>query len=124
MARNNRSLPLSEGIVRLTRPHQGPGVKVHAPMLDGGFVTLSAAMCIQLDDPDAQANNNPGCEEAIIRVTIGNASDAFVVPVPTRTTPVTLLSNVWVDPGQEVWVSTSVPNRHAVYGFAAAHPVT
>ena len=113
---------ISEELVLLSRPHQGPGVLVHSEVT-GGFVTLSAIRACNLDDAnqaeanlaqggaDGGENNN---DNGKCRITIGHRKIAMYINLSDAKT---LISNVWVNAGEEVWMSTSRPNHHAVYGF-------
>ena len=107
---------ITENLVLLSRPHQGPGVLVHSEQ-HGGFVTLSAIRACNLDD-DQRAPGNAVVEDpaqnARCRITIGHRKIAIYVSLSDSKT---LISNIWVDQGEEVWVSTSHPQQHAVYGF-------
>lgn len=105
---------ISEHLVLLSRPHQGPGVLVHSAQA-GGFVTLWGIRACNLDDEDRAPNENNNAQNATCRITIGHRKIAIHVALTYDSKM--LISNLWVNPGEEVWVSTSQPKYHAVYGF-------
>ena len=122
----SHSYSLSEGIVCLSRPSNGPGIKVHATADQSAFVTIYCSMCIDLNDTDNVDNNRNAeapNEYAIVRITIGNCPHALAIPVPVHGKTTTLISNVWVDAFQEIWISSTRPKQHVVTGFASSHPI-
>ena len=117
---------LSEGTVLLTRPHNGPGVRVHSES-EGAFLHLSCAPAYDLDD--ATTAHEPPTTTAkdasnitTLRVAVGNASACLAMPVQNGEGEQILVSNMWVDAGCEVWMSTSDVRKHVVYGFTTSKP--
>ena len=109
---------LSEGVTALTRPHNGPGVLVHKEDV-GGFLHLKIANYVNLEHPDYAQLCDKNHEATTIRILVGNTKVGILV---LHTSDPHLLSNLWVDAGQEVWASTSSVNRHVVYGFVTKTP--
>ena len=116
-------MPLSEGMTALTRGHNGPGVCVHSES-NGAYVNLRIAMYIDLE---SNADQNPAVvdvpeERVTLRLAVGKQTHALIVPLHLDTRPCDVCNNLWVDGGQEVWISTSHPTRHIVYGFTSKTP--
>ena len=123
------SSSLSEGVVQLTRPHTGPGIKVHYER-NGGFLRLECVDCksfnsvhgnpAEIVDRSAQT----GTERIEIRITIGQHDFGIWISIDGQGNQRTLLSNIWVDAGHEVWISTSHVNAHAVFGVLTRAPLS
>jgi len=109
---------LSECDVVLSRPHNGPGVKVHLAS-KGEFLTLKSAPFIDLTLIDKK---NDDVEQNDVRIVIGNREHGLLIPISFNGEE-TLISNFWVYEGEEVWVSVRHPNQRVVYGFVTSNPL-
>lgn len=112
---------LSEGVVPLTRSWQGPGVKVHTATA-GQFVTLYLTPYQTLNDEHHQLIQvvDDKANATSLRVVVGESNIALVVDATPSALP--FVANLRVEAGEEVWISTTTPSRHAVHGFAGTHP--
>lgn len=108
-------MPLSEGFTPLTRTHNGPGVLVHRASV-GAFVTLYKTRYCSLDGPSEEGPVGEGT----LRLTVGHANIGLISNMYDSTPYI--CENMWVDAGDEIWVSASITHTMAVYGFTAALP--
>lgn len=107
---------LTEGTVRLTRPHNGPGVLVHSER-SGAFVTLKCASYVDLEALNNIENALEGDNvDTLVRVIIGKNDYGLVFRVPRENCGV-ICSDLWVNAGDEVWISTSRVGKHVIFGY-------
>ena len=114
---------LSEGRVQLTRNHSNCGVTVHTGQ-HGEFVHLRCVPTKSLNEnAEGQDMVMIEREDVSFRVTIGNEANVIVLHFNSLTHMVKLLDNLWVEAGEQVWVSTSKPNAHLVMGYTTRKPI-
>lgn len=117
---------ISEGRVALTRSFNGPGVRVHVQGERMGFVTLTCAPAVALDDgTDFVQVNDTAPKENTVRITVGSAPHALVHAVSSSTSTV-VAHNLAVCPGEEIWIAVSNPRQctFLVYGHVTQRPTT
>ena len=121
---------LSEGRTLLSRAHANIGVKVHCAdgARSGHFVHLQA---LPVMDMDANVTLETDGFVAVVnddamvtfRIVVGCTTEALIVRVPVFTVPTTLAVNLWVQPGEEIWMSTSHPRKFVVNGTTSHRPM-
>lgn len=119
------SAALSEGMTLLDRPHAGPGAFVHREGY-GAFVHLYVAEALEM--AAAPAADAVVVEQGgdTLRVTVGRGATAIKLtlsPPEDLKCPKCVVPNLWVDAGDEVWVSASRPGRYLAYGCATKRPM-
>ena len=109
---------LSEGRTTLTRNHRNQGVKVHVADADGAFIRIYVSPSTSLDANADDAVLVDRVQETPItfHVTVGASATQLVVRYECLDRPQVLLDDLFVHPHEEVWISSSHPNRHTVYG--------
>jgi len=118
------SVALSEGLTLLNRPHAGPGTFVHRESY-GAFVHLYVAEALDMGaTPPADAAVIDRAEDTM-RVTVGRGETAIKLTLspPDLRVPKCVVPNLWVEAGDEVWVSSSRPGRYLAYGCATKRPM-
>lgn len=119
------SSALSEGLTLLDRPHAGPGAFVHREGY-GAFVHLYVAEALDMAAlPPADAVVIDQAEDTL-RVTVGRGATAIQLtlrPPEEVKCPRCVVPNLWVEAGDEVWISSSRPGRYLAYGCATKRPL-
>ena len=116
---------LSGGRTLLRRSHENVGVLVHQCKDQGHFVHLQVFPVYDMD-VTTMGQGFPDVEnekEITFRIVVGHGSAAIISRFFDLTTPKVIATNLWVDSGQEVWVSTNRPNRSLVHGTTSLTPV-
>jgi hypothetical protein len=84
--------------------------------LTGGFLSVTCMRASTLDN--VQLDQLDGTQAVIdgitLRITIGTQNIALITDVQADAKK--LFENLWIEAGEEVWISTSAPNRLAVFG--------
>ena len=124
MRNNMRVTPLSEGIVPLSRSHDGPGVLVHQERGEtdeqGAFVTIRSAPCWNMDQHQARDDvQHQNKDSNTARIIVGRRSTALAVDLLGGV----LCTNLWVHAGEEVWISATHAGTMCVYGHATPMPL-
>lgn len=86
------------------------------------FVHLRVVPTIDLDSNDEQAVvvADEALRKPSFRVSIGHSSNVMVMNFDEDITNATrLIDNLWVETGEEVWISTSHPNSFLAFGFTS-----
>ena len=119
-----KQTPLSENFTLLSRPHNGPGVRVHSEA-NGGYVHLKCATARNLETSPTWDDPKNADSQHTLRIAIGNDKTVFLLKIDAHQfSEQTLLTNFWVEAGQEIWISTSSVNTHAVFGFTTPRPTS
>lgn len=114
---------LSSGLVSLSRNHANSGVVVHAAT-EHQFVHLRVVPAFDFDANGVDAVVVPANDNRVsFRVAIGHASKAMLLTFDDVQRETRLVDNIWVAPGEEIWVSTSCPNSFLAYGFTTKKPI-
>ena len=122
------SVALSEGLTLLNRPHAGPGTFVHRESY-GAFVHLYVAEALDMAADHAERVDAVVVEQReddTLRVTVGQGATAIKLtlnPPKEVKCPRCVVPNLWVDAGDEVWISSSHPGRYLAYGCATKRPL-
>lgn len=99
------------------------GVLVHKNYEGGHFVHLQIFPVYNMDTNTPQDGFiNIDEEQVSFRVTIGHEPHALASKFPPPTSSKTLGVNLWVDAGQEIWISTSRANKYIVNGTTSKQP--
>ena len=91
----------------------------------GAFVHLYVAEALDMAAaPPADAVAVDPAEDTL-RVTVGRGETAIKLTLcpPDLSCPKCVVPNLWVDAGDEVWVSSSRPGRYLAYGCATKRPM-
>tara|TARA_B100001063_G_C16577582_1_gene459122 strand:- start:86 stop:379 length:294 start_codon:yes stop_codon:yes gene_type:complete len=80
------------------------------------FVHLRIVPTIDLDE---EAVMVVGEEMLNFRVSVGHASNVMTMKFDVVNQPTSLIDNLWVEMGEEVWVSTSHPKHFLLFGFTS-----
>ena len=102
-------MQITNGFVLLTRNTNTPGQRVHVAQ-NNHFVHLNT------DFVHTNQNVNDTREEDVFfHIFIGNREGGIKKCIKGGAG--VLLSNMWIETGEEVWVNTSCPNTFIIHGF-------
>ena len=117
---------LSEGRVVLTRNHESPGVLVHTETR-GGFLSLQCVLhnCIDDNQPNDVVVVDPTNERNNVsfKMIIGTSPNALFFQFESITSAQTLIQNIWINSGEQVWITTSHPRCYIVHGVSMQRPL-
>ena len=107
-------MALSEGVTILTRSHSGPGILVHREAV-GRFVSLYRVPALQLEGAgETKMDDVP----QTLRVSMGTRAVALSLTCHGENSHL-ILKNVWMEAGEEMWISTNHTNTSCVYGVCS-----
>ena len=101
-------MQITEGFVLLTRALNTPGQRVHTAQ-NGHFVHLATDL-VHTHNHDAAREGN-----VTFHIFIGNREHGIQRQIVGGIGQ--LLSNMYIESGEEVWVSTSCPDQFVIHGF-------
>lgn len=109
----------------LSRAFKGPGTKIFTSHLaKRAYVSVFVQACFNLDADEDFVDVPAGNQQqnsVKFRVVIGSNSTALHYTMPMNENHM-VMRNIPVDPWQEIWVSTSCPNKFCVYTHVSKKP--
>ena len=110
-----------ERVVCLKRNMNGPGTLIHKSSRTE-FLTLHVIEYTEIDEGAVVVNaaNVDRNEAAVFRITIGNSPVSINLK---KSTSSIIIKDLCIYQGDEIWMSTSQPNKYCVYGVASTTPL-